>query len=327
VRAPSVSVVICAYTEERLGELLRAVDSVAGQTRPPLETIVVVDHNEALRCRIEDLLPAVKVIGSSSPPGLSGARNAGVAAAAGDVVAFIDDDAVAEPTWLEHLSVQYARDEVVGVGGLIVPAWASARPAWFPEEFNWVVGCSYRGLPSSRRSVRNLIGANMSFRREAVERAGGFASGVGRVGDRSTGLRLLAAARSPKECEETEFCLRLHARAPGRVLLYEPAAVVRHLVPRERSTWRYFLRRCYGEGTSKALIARLAGRGRGLSSERAYAARALPSGLAREIRGAVRDRRLAPLGRAAAIAAGFATVATGFVAGLAFGGSADRPRV
>jgi glycosyltransferase involved in cell wall biosynthesis len=318
-RSPTITVVICAYSSAREAELLEAVASVERQTWAAHETVVVVDHNDELLGRLGGIVERATVLASSFPAGLSGARNAGVAAATGDVVAFLDDDATAHPDWLEQLAGHYRRAEVTGVGGFIAPAWIRPRPGWFPEEFNWVIGCSYRGLPSSAAPVRNLIGANMSFRREAIERVGGFASGIGRVGERPAGWGLLEAARHPKECEETELCLRLQAEDPDAVLLYEPAATVQHLVGPDRSTWAYFVRRCYAEGTSKALIARLAGPARGLSSERAYATRALPDGVGRAIGASLRERRVAPLGRAAAIATGFSAVAFGFALGLAVG--------
>ena len=142
----------------------------------------------------------------------SPARNTGVALATGAVVAFIDDDAVADTDWLKYLGAAYAHDGVLGVGGAIEPAWQHGRPAWFPAEFDWVVGCTYRGVPEFAGPVRNLIGANMSLRREVFDVVGGFNEGVGRVGavplglrgDRALHPRRVAVARS-----------HLPLRAPG----------------------------------------------------------------------------------------------------------------
>ncbi len=135
--------------------------------------------------------------------GLSGGRNTGVAIAKGDVVAFLDDDAVADPDWLKFLADSYADPAVIGVGGLILPNWRMPRPSWFPREFDWVIGCTYRGMPETRGPVRNLLGGNASFRREAFELAGGFRNGIGR-----------SAGSRPLGCEETEFCIRLSQRCP-----------------------------------------------------------------------------------------------------------------
>src|SRR5581483_12443163 len=101
-----------------------------------------------------------------------GARNTGVSVATGSVCAFLDDDAEAAPDWLAWLVKAYADKDVLGVGGAIEPAWQDRRPEWFPEEFDWVVGCSYRGMPVISADTRNLIGANMSFRRDVLVNVG-----------------------------------------------------------------------------------------------------------------------------------------------------------
>jgi glucosyl-dolichyl phosphate glucuronosyltransferase len=258
------SVVICAYTEDRWDQLAAAIASVRGQSRPAAETIVAVDHCPALARRVGTAFPQVTVVRSTGRPGLSGARNAGLRRATGEVVAFLDDDAVAAPDWLERLAVGYGSRDVVGVGGAVVPVWEDGRPGWLPSEFDWVVGCSYTGLPRGRAPVRNLIGANMSFRREVFDLVGGFSEGLGRLGTRPLG------------CEETELAIRIGQRRPGARLLYDPSAVVHHLVPRSRARWRYFRARCYAEGRSKAVVSRLVGATDALASERHYVRRVLP---------------------------------------------------
>jgi hypothetical protein len=85
----------------------------------------------------------------------------------GDVVAFLDEDAVADSGWLTFFADSYADPAVIGVGGLTLPNWKASRPSWFPTEFDWTIGCRYRGMPESRAPVRNLLGGNASFRRAA----------------------------------------------------------------------------------------------------------------------------------------------------------------
>lgn len=301
--APTVSVVVCAYTERRWGDLSAAVASLRSQTRPALEVIVVVDHNAGLLARVRRAFPDVSAVANQEAPGLSGARNTGTAHAAGDVVAFLDDDAAAQDDWLERLVAPYADERVIGVGGAVEPMWPGARPRSLPDEFLWVVGCSYRGLPTTTSPVRNLIGANMSYRRLVVVELGGFHAGLGRVGE------------TPLGCEETELCVRASRRWPDALLMYEPSALVRHRVTRSRSRWAYFRSRCYSEGLSKAEVVRRAGRGLGLASERAYTARVLPRGVVRELAGAVATGDPGGVLRATGIAVGLLCTSAGFVAG------------
>jgi GT2 family glycosyltransferase len=301
---PSVSVVVCTYTERRWDDLVASVRSASTQAVPPLEVIVVTDHQPALLERVRRELPEAVAVANEERPGLSGARNSGVRAARGEVVAFLDDDAVAAPGWLAHLLGPYADPAVFGVGGSIDPRFPGNRPRSLPAEFDWVVGCTYRGLPTSRAPVRNLIGANMSFRRSVFERIGGFHNDIGRIGSRPLG------------CEETEFCIRARQAGAGELVL-EPAARVRHRVPSERTTWRYFGARCWAEGLSKAIVARRAGRADGLASERSYTLRTLPRGIAAGLADAALRRDPSGLLRASAIAAGLAITSAGYVFGTA----------
>jgi GT2 family glycosyltransferase len=298
-----VSVVICAYTEQRWPLLESAVNSVFRQDQRPTEVVVVVDHNPRLHARLKDRFDDVQVHHNGYGRGLSGARNTGVAASQGEVVAFLDDDARAEPGWLAAHARHYADAEVLGVGGRVHPDWQEARPSWFPEEFAWVVGCTHSGIRPEVQRIRNPIGANMSFRRRSVEAVGGFREGLGRVG------------AVPLGCEETELAIRVTSADPNARVVYEPSAVVRHHVPLDRATWVYFSRRCWAEGISKAHVSRLAGTREGLSEERGYVSRTLPAGIGRSIREATELRDHRHLARAGAIVAGLAVTTGGYVTG------------
>ncbi|MFJ3789812.1 glycosyltransferase family 2 protein [Kitasatospora sp. NPDC090091] len=298
---PSLTVVICAYTVERWDDLCAAVASVHAQHRPPDELLLVVDHcPELLRLAREHLSTGLRILANAQRRGLSGARNTALGAARGELIAFLDDDATAAPDWTRHLLAGYRAPEVLGVGGLVRPWWQSGRPSWFPPEFDWVVGCSYRGLPRRAARVRNFIGANMSFRRAEALAAGGFRTDLGRVG------------RRPLGCEETELCIRLVARHPGAVLRYEPAAAVRHRVPPARTTLSYFAARCFAEGRSKAAVVKHDGAAAGLASERTYLRHTVPAAVLRSL------RRWRPA-TAAALCAGVALTAAGYLTGSAGG--------
>lgn len=268
-RPRTFSVVLCAYTLDRWCDIERAVDSLRQQSRRPDEVLLVSDHNPDLLARATAAFPDVRCVGNTGAQGLSDARNTGIRCATGDVVAFLDDDATAAPDWAERLLEAYADADVIGVGGWVRPAWRAPRPAWLPEEFLWVLGCSYTGLPRSRAAVRNPIGANMSFRRAVFDAAGGFDTGTGRVGQDAAG------------CEETEFAIRARRVLPGSRVVLEPSARCRHGVSPDRVTRAYFRRRCRAEGRSKAVVSRLAGADSALESERTYVSRTLPRGILR----------------------------------------------
>lgn len=295
--------VICAYTEERWDDLLLAVDSVRQQSKPPREILVVVDHNARMLARARCHVTDVVVVENDETHGLSGARNCGLRAAQGAVVAFLDDDAVASPHWLEELAAGYDDPAVMGVGGSIKPMWTDGRPRWFPAEFDWVVGCTYRGMPSRTTYVRNFLGCNMSFRREVFEAIGGFRHAIGRVDKRPLG------------CEETELCIRALQHWPKKLLMYRPSARVSHRVPASRARRDYFLSRCYSEGLSKALVARFVGAGDGLASERSYTFKTLPRGGARGLKDALLHGDPAGLGRTGAIVSGLASTTFGYLVG------------
>jgi hypothetical protein len=300
--APTVSAIVCCFTTRRWRLLAAAIASLRRQDPEPAEILVVVDHNPALLGMAQQAFEAVaRVLANTGPRGLSGARNTGVAAAGGEVVAFLDDDAVAEPGWLAELVDGYCDPRVLGVGGHVEPEWQGGRPRWFPREFDWVVGCSHPGMRAG--PVRNFIGANMSFRRAALTGTGGFRADLGRVG------------RTPAGCEETELCIRIAGAHPDAVLLYRPAAAVRHHVDPERATVAYFRARCHAEGRSKATVAGVAGTGPALDSERDYVRQVLPRGLAKAARSLLTERDPAGLARAAALVGGLAATGTGYLTG------------
>jgi glycosyltransferase involved in cell wall biosynthesis len=296
----TVSVVISAYTEARWANLVAAVEAVDGQTRRADELIVVVDHNASLLARAQSKLGKTRAVANVDERGLSGARNTGWRLATGDIIVFLDDDATPEPTWLEELLREYD-DEVAGLGGAALPQFADGVPRWFPSEFNWVIGCSYTGLPKTVAPIRNPLGANMSFRRDALEAVGGFTHGIGRIG------------MKPLGCEETELAIRVRSMLGGEIL-YVPAARVHHFVPADRLTWRYFLARCWAEGLSKALITAGVGQRDALASERSYTLRVLPKGVVKGVSSALRGDPYGLL-RATAIVVGFGVTTSGYARG------------
>ena len=300
----TVSVVVCTYTVRRWPELAAGVASVVGQLGPGDEVVVVVDHSDEVLARATaELDPVVRVVANSHGQGLSGARNTGVDTATGDVVAFLDDDALPPAGWLEALRAPVTDPATTGVAGGVEPAWEGGRaPRWFPMEFGWVVGCDYVGLAPDGAQVRNPIGASMALRREPLVAAGGFSELVGRVG------------ALPVGCEETELAIRLAQRDPAVRIVRAATHPVAHLVPADRQRLRYFVSRCWHEGRSKAVLVRLLGSQQGLASERAYTTRTLPLGMLRHLAALARGDLAGPA-RAAVLVLGLLATSLGFVSG------------
>jgi len=295
------TIVICCYTLTRLAQTDKAVRAVLQQVSSTDDVVVVVDTNPELLALLTGRYPGVTLLANEGSRGLSGARNTGVAAARGEIIVFLDDDAIPDPGWLESVLEPFAWVDVMGVGGHVEPEWRGPRPRWFPDEFLWVVGCSYVGLPESGSSLRNPIGANMGFRREVFSTVGGFAEGLGRVGT------------LPAGCEETELSLRATRALPGRRIVLHTEARVAHSVSTDRERWSYFRRRCWSEGVSKRAVAGM-DRAGALQVERGYVSRTLPRALLLCLRDLGRGDMYALL-RASAIVAGTSVTVAGYVVG------------
>ena len=305
---------ICTYSEERWELLMRAIASLKAQLYPVREIVVVVDHNAALLERVRGAAPEVLAIANDGPQGLSGCRNAGTVVAQGDIVASVDDDAVLARDWTLRVAENFLDPSIVAVGSAITPEWEDGvAPAWFPPEFYWVVGCTYRGVPSTRKEIRNPLGAAMALRRDVLRYAGGYRSELGRFNKRPLG------------CEETELCVRVRQQDPLALIIQEPLARASHYVPAERKTWQYFRARCFSEGLSKAAVSRTVGASDGLASERRYVTRTLPQGIWNGITSGLRGD---PDGfaRTGAIVAGLLWTTAGFAVGLLrSAGSTGKP--
>lgn len=272
----SIGVLVCTHAPERLDQVARAVASLDTQTRVPDEVLVMVDGTEQLarlvRAALPPVLPrtglTVRVTAVGRNRGVSVARTLGAEQMSTDVVAFLDDDAEAEPGWLAALAVPLDDPRVIGSSGWSEPAWIGRRPAWLPDEFLWTVGCSYAGMPTEPARVRNVYGGCAAVRRQLFLDLGGYDADLGHGAGRSGGG------------EEADFGLRA-AAATGGEFAFEPSAVIRHRVPAARLTWRYYLERCRSEGELKAHMAAAAAPG-SLGPEVGFA-RALPGAAVRAL--------------------------------------------
>ena len=236
-----VSVVICTYSEEMYEHFQDSLESVQSQTYDDVEVIVVVDGNEALYERIEAEYgddPDLTLHCNEENLGLSGSRNRALEYVTGDVVALIDDDAVADERWVEELVSVYEERDAIAAGGKMTPIWVAGKPEFLPEEFYWLVGVTHRGFAEPGEEVRNTFGSNISFRTEVLKELGGFATEVGRQGEKNL------------QAHETEFCARMREEY-GKGVVYNPDAEVGHKVFEWRTDERWLLERAFWQGYSK----------------------------------------------------------------------------
>jgi GT2 family glycosyltransferase len=221
----SVSVVVC--TRDRPTDLARCLDALAATSRAPDETVVIDNSPRTGAARdVVGARPGVRYV-LAPEPGLSRARNAGVANSTGELIVFTDDDAIVAPTWLERIVAPFADDGVEAVTGLVLPAELET-PAQVVFErlgalgrgfhhcdygYDWYTSHRRRGVPVWTIGA----GASMGLRRSALARLGGFDE---RLGAGAAGCS-----------EDSEMWYRI--LASGRRCVYEPSAVVRHHHRRE----------------------------------------------------------------------------------------------
>jgi glycosyltransferase involved in cell wall biosynthesis len=300
----SCSVVVCTASLQRAQLLHECIRSLLAGTRVPDEIVVVVDQNPLLTAQLSSSLPDSVRLLETVRPGLSEARNVGIEECRSKVVAFVDDDAAAEPEWLASILSEFEADAtVVGAGGSVLPRWGAAR-RWLCDELLWVVGCTYRGHREVSGPIRNPIGCNMAFRLEPLIAVGGFATQFGKRGN------------ALETCDETELSLRIErAYGPDRIR-FAPAARVRHFVPIERISWRLLLRRSLSEGLSKGRIHGLYKR-HALSPERAYVRRLLVERVPRMLVGGIVRRDAQVMGGAGAILLSLLVTGAAFLVGAA----------
>jgi glycosyltransferase involved in cell wall biosynthesis len=236
-----VSVVLCTYSLDRYPEFQEAANSVLEQTYDDVELVVIVDGKEEVYDEIAadyGDIDNTQVHCNDRNRGLSYSRNRGAELATGDVVAFLDDDAVADSEWIAALVDGYERHDVHSVGGKLVPDWLDGEATHLPAEFYFLIGATYRGFPNSEGYVRNTFSSNLSFRRDTFLELGGFEEDMGKRGENNL------------QGGETQLCSRLHETTGERVL-YVPDAVVEHKIYSYRTDRTWLLERSFWQGYSK----------------------------------------------------------------------------
>lgn len=238
-------------THNRSERLIAALESVIRQDLPAADWECVVVSNNSTDdtvARFGDFAaryPGLNLrLVTEDGPGVSYARNRGIAETSAPLLVFIDDDERINPGFLRAYADFFdAHPDAVVAGGRIIAEYVTGRPAWLSKYTEMPIanpmdfGDAVRPFPAGRVPG----GGNMAFRRSAALRHGGFDPSLGRVG------RMLIGG------EENDFFERL--MRGGETCWYVPGAVMWHIIPPEKLTESYFRRLCYNVGVSQRLRA------------------------------------------------------------------------
>lgn len=236
---------IVLATKDRGPVIKETIDSLVRLDFPASEfEIIIVDNlsnaeNQKDLLNYQALFPAIIRYVREEKLGLSNARNCGVHNSSGEILAFIDDDAIAPEYWLKNLVKAFDDPKVFAVGSKVMPRFVTPPPQWLDkrlgmyisnfDEGDQVIELHYNQYPR---------GTNMAFRREAFEKCGYFSDLFGRKGN------------SLMSYEEIELCYRIEKA--GFTILYIPDAEIHHLIRGDRFNDDWFKSRFTGRAGRKA---------------------------------------------------------------------------
>ena len=241
-----VSAIIC--THNRAKYLRKAIRSLADQSlRKSLYEIIIIDNgstDNTKRIVLEELASVSNLRYVYEPVlGLSQARNTGWKNAEGEYVAYLDDDAIAGPQWLEKILLTFNSVKPVpgAVCGKVEPIWEAPRPGWVPDSMLGAFTIvDWSQCPIILNKKQFLPGANFALPIYLIRKVGGFKTKLGRQGNKLLSM------------EET--LLRREIEAMGYYCYYNPQIAVRHHILASRLTQRWFLGRWYWQGISEAVL-------------------------------------------------------------------------
>ncbi|WP_299487753.1 glycosyltransferase [Acaryochloris sp. IP29b_bin.137] len=239
-----ISAIICTFN--RADHLRKSLKSLAEQTLvTELYEILVIDNcstDETKKVVTAELVNIPNLHYIYEPKlGLSQARNTGWQHAKGKYIAYLDDDAIANPQWLEDVckAFEEIQPQPGCVGGKTEPIWESTKPLWLPDEFlSYLTIVDWSDKPIFLENNQFIAGANMAILRSLLVELGGFTLDLGRKG------------KSLLSCEE--ILLRDQIRDKGYGIYYDPDIFVKHFIPSSRLTQSWFTQRLYWQGVSRA---------------------------------------------------------------------------
>lgn len=244
-----LSVVICTYNRAAvLEETLQSFCKLNGATSPSVELIVVdnnsSDSTKSVVDRFAPSIPGLKYKHEATP-GLSYARNTGIAHASGELVSFVDDDVYFDPRWIEAvMQIFKATPDASCMGGKSIPLFEGGRPAWLQDEHLGIYGSTLSG-----DAVKWMVypehpfGLNMVFKRNVFSVVGGFNPALGRI------------KKNLLSMEETDYFLRVFNNKLK--VIYCPDAIIHHRIPASRTEKQWAVSRYYWQGISSVVFKQL----------------------------------------------------------------------
>jgi glucosyl-dolichyl phosphate glucuronosyltransferase len=235
-----VSVTIQTYNRSAvLAETLESLRSLHCPAGVDYEILVVDNNSTDDTPRVIEKYAAVLAprLRSVFEPrqGLSHARNRALQEAKGEIVSFLDDDVIVDSNWLTAVAGAFAEHSAAVVGGKSYLIFRSQRPSWLSEHYEFLLSRLDYGDQALVGTDKDLYGLNFSVRKDVVLKAGGFDAALGRCGP--------ASVRSGEESD-----LLRRVRDLGGLVVYEPRAVVGHIIPGERLRMKWFIKRAFAPG-------------------------------------------------------------------------------
>jgi glucosyl-dolichyl phosphate glucuronosyltransferase len=246
---PKFSAVICTYNRYDL--LPRAIESLRNQTLAANEfDIWVIDNSPACDARTASAARWANIPGLTyatvDRAGLSNARNLAAQHAQGDIIVYLDDDAVATPTLLVEYEKAFNQlgTTTAVIGGKIIPDFEIPRPIWLDDRLlTYLSLCNFGDAIKPLAASDEPVGANIAFRKSALLQSGGFNPALGRTGLESSNLL---------SGEESD-CLR-RIQSLGHHIGYAPLALATHSIPASRLTHAWFRKRSAWQATSDQML-------------------------------------------------------------------------
>jgi glucosyl-dolichyl phosphate glucuronosyltransferase len=242
-----VSVIICTYNN--VGSLQKTLQSFHEMTSSPDPhwELIVVDNNskdttkeEVERFRLSSGLDVRYAFEGNQ--GLSHARNCGIKLARGEVIAFTDDDVLVDPQWLNEIVKTFEGFKADCAGGKIIPVWPGARPTWFTRDMEGYLALLDYGddIIEINQANQMLFGANIAFSRAILDKVGPFNTALGRIGGKLYSH------------EEKDLFERIILS--GGKVVYQPRAIVHHVIGTNRTKKAYFRKWRFDDGEHEAIL-------------------------------------------------------------------------